>query len=157
MNATCHPGRKQLGGRGLCASCYGAQWRATHPAKCHPGRASVGKGVCDPCYRKAHGIKKPTRPHDPEKKRRATLRVYGLTTEAFDALARVQGGVCAVCRRPPGAQRLHVDHDHATGEVRGLLCGPCNRAIGLVDDDPTRLRGLADYLERQPVRVVRSA
>ena len=59
-----------------------------------------------------------------------------------------QGGVCALCHRPPLAGKtLHVDHDHATGRVRGVLCFTCNNALGDFEDDPGRLRGAASYLE----------
>lgn len=42
--------------------------------------------------------------------------------------------------------RLQVDHNHKTGEVRGMLCGPCNRAVGLLKDDPERMAALIHYL-----------
>jgi hypothetical protein len=51
---------------------------------------------------------------------------------------------CAICKRVGN----HLDHDHTTGAVRGLLCGDCNRGIGLFHDDPECLRVAADYLER---------
>jgi hypothetical protein len=58
---------------------------------------------------------------------------YGITGEEYDALLRAQGGVCFICQRKPRTKRLAVDHDHKTGEVRGLLCANnemgCNRAI----------------------------
>ncbi|WP_409071688.1 endonuclease VII domain-containing protein [Burkholderia pseudomallei] len=61
-----------------------------------------------------------------------------------------QGGVCAICKRAPSgrgiAAVLHVDHDHTTGIVRGLLCTRCNRALGAFDDDPQRLIDAAAYL-----------
>jgi hypothetical protein len=55
--------------------------------------------------------------------------------------------VCEVCGRGNGARRLHLDHDHATGEFRGWLCMKCNVALGLLDDSITRLKALAAYLE----------
>jgi hypothetical protein len=63
-------------------------------------------------------------------------------------MIEAQGGTCAVCPGPP----QHVDHDHETGEVRGILCFNCNQALGNVRDDPKTLRGLARYLDehRQP-------
>lgn len=70
-------------------------------------------------------------------------RRYGL---GFDELAAFDAGKCEVC----GATKsLHVDHDHAEGgNVRGLLCGDCNKALGMLGDDLGRIIRLAGYLER---------
>jgi hypothetical protein len=56
-----------------------------------------------------------------------------------------QHGVCAICQT---AQAIHVDHDHRTGQIRGLLCLRCNAALGQLADDPLVLRRAARYLER---------
>lgn len=53
----------------------------------------------------------------------------GVTDAEYQALLTLQGGGCAICHRPPKTRRLHVDHDHATGRVRGLLCHRCNRNL----------------------------
>ncbi|MFE7072715.1 endonuclease VII domain-containing protein [Streptomyces sp. NPDC057620] len=90
-------------------------------------------------------------------KRKANLaKNYGLTVAEYDALLRHQGGVCAVCGKgEPNAHgrtgkqfRLAVDHCHETGAVRGLLCQKCNRAIGLLGDDPVLMRKAISYLLR---------
>lgn len=52
---------------------------------------------------------------------------YGITRAQYDAMLVSQGGGCALCNAPPKTRALHVDHDHATGRVRGLLCFRCNR------------------------------
>ena len=70
-------------------------------------------------------------------------RNYGLTLEAFDALLASQGGGCAICGRTDAD---NVDHDHATGRVRGILCFPCNVAIGLLHDDEERALSAAAYI-----------
>lgn len=70
-------------------------------------------------------------------------RRYGLSLEDFDDLLERQGGVCAVCKEAPPTE---VDHDHDTGEVRGLLCSPCNGAVGLFGDDPDVIRRAIAYL-----------
>lgn len=57
------------------------------------------------------------------------LKKYGLTIQAYNDLFKKQGGVCAICLRPPKTKRLHVDHDHKSGKVRGLLDYTCNRKL----------------------------
>ena len=75
-------------------------------------------------------------------------RRYGITDEEYAAMLEAQGGACAICRTDEwGSAGPNVDHDHATGEVRGLLCKPCNVGIGEMDDDPARLRAAAEYIE----------
>lgn len=90
--------------------------------------------------------------HPTAKRAQRLLREFGLTLEAFDALAASQGGLCAICRRPPhggkNGQVLHVDHDHETGVVRGLLCGPCNTALGLLAEDHERIDRVIHYLTK---------
>lgn len=59
------------------------------------------------------------------------LRRFGITEDQYDEIYRKQGGCCAVCKRASGLfkHRLAVDHDHQSGEVRGLLCIHCNRYV----------------------------
>ncbi len=74
-------------------------------------------------------------------------RKFGLTPEQYDAMLAAQGGVCHLCGRPPNESvALHVDHDHSTGQIRGILCFKCNNALGDFDDDPDRLMAAAMYL-----------
>ena len=78
---------------------------------------------------------------------------YGIGLEEYNEMLNQQGSKC-VCGAFTGrnnAEALHVDHDHNTGLIRGLLCHRCNRAIGLVDD-PKSLRALADYIESANAR-----
>ena len=60
------------------------------------------------------------------------LRIYGLTSEQFEALKELQGGCCAICHRVP-EKDLHIDHDHESGQVRGLLCVSCNTRLGWIE------------------------
>ena len=89
---------------------------------------------------------------NPETRRAARLlRLFDLHPGDFEKIEAAQGGVCAICGRPPKyGMRLHVDHDHKTGLVRGLLCWPCNRALQAFRDDVARLRAAAAYLEEPP-------
>lgn len=82
---------------------------------------------------------------------------YGITLTEYNVILEHQGGVCAVCRKPPKppkpgkkARHLHVDHDHRTGKTRGLLCFTCNFEVVGKQRDPELLRAAARYLERPP-------
>lgn len=93
-----------------------------------------------------------------ERKRRARAahgyrltKTYGITLEEYEEILAYQGGVCEVCRRATGrTRRLSVDHDHKTGRIRGLLCGPCNKMLGHGRDDPWFFHRAAGYLEDPP-------
>lgn len=76
------------------------------------------------------------------------LKKYGITVAEYEAMSIAQGGCCAVCGRKSGAGRkkLHVDHDHRNGRIRGLLCQPCNVAIGLLSEVPDTLLAAVKYL-----------
>jgi hypothetical protein len=90
-------------------------------------------------------------------RRCALMRRYGITLAQYDAMLAAQGGHCAICpATAPGGrgEAFHVDHDHATGVVRGLLCHYCNTAIGSMNDDPARLQAAANYLETSRVHKV---
>ena len=90
----------------------------------------------------------------PEFKRQSRLRyMYGLTEDDYAKMLEVQGGVCAICGGKPSGcgksgQRLHVDHDHATGQNRALLCDRCNLGLGKFGDDPVKLHAAGAYLEK---------
>lgn len=79
-------------------------------------------------------------------KRKAVLKAnYGMTPEKFDSMASSQGFACAICRIVP-THTLHVDHDHKTGRVRGLLCRTCNTGLGLLKDNAEFLSNAIKYL-----------
>lgn len=74
-------------------------------------------------------------------------RNYGLTPDQYLDLQVSHAGACGACGVK--ADRLYIDHDHATGAVRGLLCNGCNLALGHVQDSPEVLRGLIHYLTKE--------
>ena len=106
--------------------------------------ASAGKGKkraqCKPCLARK---KREYYKRHPEKARRRNLKTYyGITVETFDKMVEEQHGCCAACEKP--TEQLVVDHDHATGKVRGLLCNNCNLALGHVQDSIERLMQLRE-------------
>ena len=72
---------------------------------------------------------------------------YGITVGEYEAILEGQGGVCGICGwSPVGKRRLAVDHNHKTGEIRGLLCISCNRGLPYFRDNPRSLRNASTYL-----------
>ena len=141
-----HNGRKD-GRQSHCRACAGKANRARLARQ-------------DPAQRRAEGARRARewRARNPEanlanmrKWRLATG--FGITVEEYDRLLVAQGGVCALCSKPEEAigrggvvKMLAVDHDHASGAVRGLLCQRCNLALGLLGDDPAGLQRALEYV-----------
>ena len=79
--------------------------------------------------------------------------VYKMTTDQYEAMLAQQGHGCAICGssdpKRKNALRLFVDHDHATGEVRGLLCHPCNLLIGHAEERPDVLQKAIEYVSKR--------
>jgi hypothetical protein len=105
-------------------------------------------------YRRRHPEReaarsKAYRQRNPDKVRaRNIAKRGGATLEDYDAMFAQQGGVCAICKQPPlDGKHLSVDHCHATGAIRGLLCGKCNSGLGMFADEPGRLIAAVNYLK----------
>lgn len=75
-------------------------------------------------------------------------RYHGITLDDFEAMERDQEGRCAICKKPrqKGDRNLNVDHDHSTMRIRGLLCDPCNRGIGLLKESEEIMKSAIEYL-----------
>src|SRR5579872_6853665 len=130
-----HTGVPVVPGKRRCQKCldYAKDRREEAKEKqlcryCRKVRAVTG--ICPKCREKVSQNRKTS--------------LYGLTQEQYDKLYKSQDSRCGSCqkRRP-----LHIDHDHRTRAIRGLLCGQCNRALGLLGDDPVIIRRLATYIE----------
>lgn len=83
-----------------------------------------------------------------QRKKEWLKRLYGITLDEYRKIWRSQSGLCKICKGLDSRGfELSVDHDHETNQIRGLLCQACNRALGLMRDDPKLLRKGAEYLE----------
>lgn len=82
-------------------------------------------------------------------RRSSLLQRYGLDLHDYYAMYVRQSGLCLGCHKRPD-HTMHVDHDHATGEVRGLLCARCNSALSVVENH-TLVRNLTEYLQGKAV------
>ena len=109
----------------------------------NPSARSGHHNYCKPCHysRTQASVNK----HHGSTRSYHLKRRYGLTEADVASLIDDQGGLCLLCReRKPE----HVDHDHVTGAVRGVLCSCCNQGLGNFRDNVAFVRAAADYLER---------
>lgn len=116
------------GGARRCRACFGAAAKARSVSEDEKRRVKISD--------RRFGLRKK----------------FGLTLEAYEAMVAAQGDRCLICRRnfdqSSTATRACVDHDHATGAIRGVLCGNCNTGLGVFGDDPERMRSAIEYLAR---------
>ena len=147
MKSACFQGRTSFAKTSYCKDCAAEnnrrfRERKTQCSRCKaplpPGRQSVWCAEC--CRRRARDYHR--------------LSTYGVEPAQYAELLAQQEGVCAICRQPETIRdrtgrvaSLAVDHDHSTGEVRGLLCRACNAGIGNLKDSPDLLRAALSYLE----------
>ena len=114
-----------------CSYCEGVYWR-------HRGKSITSKYCSLSCKNSAGAERRAAREMSPEE---------------YQYRLAEQGGVCALRKRPDDRLNLARDHFHKTGAWRGLLCGRCNKALGLFRDDPELLRAAAEYVERGGVQL----
>jgi hypothetical protein len=145
-----------------CKPCINSYNRAryvakavTHASACKecgarihpPVRASRPVQFCGTACRQAWHNAQQTREYRRDSQLRST---FGISLEEYDRILQAQGGHCRLCDATEAEAKngvLDVDHDHASGLVRGLLCHRCNWGLGILQDDPLLLRRAADYLE----------
>ncbi len=161
--ATCHSDRKHWA-LGKCHLCYtrerrhstqsGARKEQRRTSFCHPDTPHYAKGLCRKCYDAAlatarNEASRVSYAKNPDRIRESCYqKKFGISVTDFDNMMTLQSGVCAGCFRPPSAnKRLCVDHCHVSGQIRGLLCDSCNRAVGALFDRSETFRRLATYLE----------
>jgi hypothetical protein len=125
-------------GRFRCSKCR--EWKLPSAFSKNENQLSKLNYACKPC------MKVQTRKYNLPAK-------YGITASQFAEKLLAQGGKCACCEKPfnmegTASERACVDHNHATGEVRDLLCGRCNFAAGNVNDSSLKAEQLAAYLKK---------
>jgi hypothetical protein len=151
-----------------CSSCKEALTLSAFSAA--PNYSDGYRGQCKKCRAgytagyKARTNYKPPRKYKKKRQSYAALRQqmlrqkYGISQSDFDALLAIQGG-CAICLSPTPRGGRHnsfvVDHCHETGRVRGILCHPCNIALGVLGDTPEAIFRAWDHVSKgQPLRRV---
>lgn len=135
-------------------------------SKCHPDRQHAAKGLCHSCYNNTF---KPTKEQNKRRNATSAAKVrkskwlskqgvdyiktrhrfirYNLTPDEYESMLSKQGHKCRVCLQPFVGKGPCIDHNHATGEVRSLLCSSCNSALGMAKENPFIIYRLLAYLE----------
>lgn len=132
---------------GWCKTCVKAKDRAWYKANPDSTRSYYSKNK-----NKINSRHKEYNKTYNQRRRELNLkRKYSIDIEIYDQMFQSQGGVCAICsnHQVPKNRSLSVDHDHLTGEIRGLLCTRCNTAIGLMRDSSDFLEKAMEYLNAQ--------
>jgi len=110
------------------------------------------QNICKECHKKMIIENQKANPKKTKEiNRRSRIKTkYGIDEEAYNDLLLKQNNACALCGstdvRRKGNSRLIIDHNHATGEVRGLLCHPCNRILGMIKDSKEWALNAVEYL-----------
>jgi hypothetical protein len=122
-------------------------------------RGSVDRRpACKECMCRETRHKWATEPESMKRtRRRHLLKVkYGITLEQYEEMLEAQGGVCKICKQPPGERLLAVDHCHNSLQVRGLLCGRCNTSLERIEI-PGWVEAAQAYLRDSEIAMVRMA
>lgn len=127
-----------------CKNCY-QNASARMPDRIEKHRASKRKGT--KTYRAKHPVKVKAM------LRRCFLKSqYGITIEEYDSIFAAQEYKCAICLKELTVEKANIDHNHATGAIRAILCTNCNTGIGSFKDNPELLRRAATYLEQHSTK-----
>jgi len=168
--ATCHPTKKYFA-KGFCERCYNRQrGRTERVRKVKREYYQKNKKIISKRKKERYkklSVKKAYQLRNKRWYKKNFNRVkfkhhvyrlnkYGITIEEYDNLLTKQKGKCAVCQCKPKHKckqqsYLCIDHCHKTGKVRGLLCQVCNKALGMLKDDPQLLKTALNYLLNENV------
>ena len=161
--------------RGVCRECHNARQRErsrAHPSyqrskelaqarldrgeskwcpRCETVKSLTEFGLtqpyCKPCRSAYH--REMAHKQDPLYKQDYDIRKkYGISLADRDELLEAQGNRCAICLTTDPGRSWHIDHDHVTGKVRGILCFGCNVGLGVFQDDESRMRRAIRYLKQ---------
>lgn len=143
--------------RNRCKPCHAAlqrEWRAENADRVREQSTKTKRAWYAANKDKVNAGVRAKRKANPMPFRRRKLSThYGLSSSEFDRMLLAQNNQCAICRSP-FTKTPHVDHDHVTRNVRGLLCTRCNTGLGCFQDDPSLLCAGVEYLEARQLKLV---
>lgn len=137
--------------RATCKVCNKIEhqlWVDNNRDKTRANSAKFAKVNRDKCNAK---LKRYRKKYPEKEKSRRLKKRYGITLDDYNDMLKNQNECCDICKKHKTTWKipLNVDHCHTTGKVRGLLCGQCNRGIGIFEDNPDFLENAKKYLEKE--------
>lgn len=150
----------------ICELLWGDKWRKNHPERAKEIQKNYKKNnpekykASQKKYRDTHKEEIHQRfveykAGHPEVVRDNHIRSrYGISIDDYNKIFIKQDGRCAICGENQ-SERLAIDHDHITGEIRGLLCRKCNLMLGYSGDNPGILRSAASYIELHDTKPIK--
>lgn len=137
--------------KGLCRKCYEKQLIDKNPEyKIRQLENSRRWSRENPERKKEYDKKRREKVGNQTKKRFTSYlkTKFNMSYEQYEDLTNSQNNKCKICGRPPSKnKKLHLDHCHTTGKVRGLLCAQCNWYLGFIDKDYTIIEKIINYLK----------
>ncbi|MCK9458440.1 MAG: endonuclease VII domain-containing protein [Proteobacteria bacterium] len=138
--------------RGLCKSCYDKWLKQNNPEYLKKQKDNCVEWTKKNKQRKKQVQKEWVAKKDKDYNHIKKLRQYGLTIDDYSFMLEQQGGGCAICGKPPKeGKRLHVDHDHNCGKIRGLLCFRCNFGLSYFAEDYQTLQRASEYIRNSAI------
>ena len=132
----------------------------TKPVEQFARNKSKNDGLATECKQCVSRISKDRYKDNPTKKKNERLRrAFDITYDEYKVMLDEQGGVCAICKQPEMSMSygkvkyLAIDHDHTTGEIRGLLCNNCNRCLGLLKDNIDTMYAMVEYIKQNKSKI----
>lgn len=152
--ATCEHTHRIVKANGVCGACYDRQLRDRDPEYADRQKENYERWAASHGDRvREYRVEYNGRPYVKRQRtingRVQALARYGLTWEDELRIISSQGGKCPICGGIP-ERAFDIDHDHATGEFRGFLCGRCNKGLGLLGDSIEGLEAALHYLRSSP-------
>lgn len=155
VDTKCHHKNRTVHALDRCRACYDKFLRKTNPeyaakVQTYQKEYRIKNKERLAAYDKERSAQRHLDPEYRKQRRNSMLKhKYKIDEGTYQTMLAAQNGACNLCFNPPSKTPLHVDHDHKTGRVRGLLCHQCNWYLGKIDKDQEILTRIANY-RREP-------
>ena len=129
-----------------CTTCL--EFKLEEHFHWHYKDKGIRRHACNVCRSNVEKLRQQTDSYKVKRTDYSLRKAYGISSEEYQEKLKQQNYVCAICNKEKTTRALAVDHCHATGIIRSLLCGACNTGLGHFKDSPELLNKAADYIRK---------